>query len=252
MQKVHEEDCIVVEKGRRIVNVVVTHISSLLRSSATRPSFPLRAEVSSASAHGPDSHFGYEAREAATAFWSPRLPEGAPAGALTIVSLIGVNLPWAHAPYLQQLRALELALHSDNIRPPFEAWDAILQRSPCDCITLAPARRTRTSHTTLRLCLSRISIAGGNDFGALAPHRRAPTSPPSSLECSLAAALAALQRALVSLSVLELDLSRIRDPRRAAGDDPTSSLLSWAEVTPIFFGAGHDTLATLLRLGMVL
>ncbi|KAJ7069568.1 hypothetical protein C8F01DRAFT_976582 [Mycena amicta] len=46
------------------------------------------------------------------------------------VSLIGVNLPWAHAPYLQQLDALELALHPDNIRPPYDAWDAMLRGSP--------------------------------------------------------------------------------------------------------------------------
>nr|GAT48355.1 predicted protein [Mycena chlorophos] len=45
------------------------------------------------------------------------------------VSLIGVNLPWAHAPYLKQLDALELALHPDNIRPPFDAWDAMLRGS---------------------------------------------------------------------------------------------------------------------------
>ncbi|KAJ7625353.1 hypothetical protein DFH06DRAFT_1104137 [Mycena polygramma] len=50
--------------------------------------------------------------------------------ALKNVSLIGVNLPWAHAPYLQHLHALELALHPDNIRPPYDAWDAMLRRSP--------------------------------------------------------------------------------------------------------------------------
>ncbi|KAF7298833.1 F-box domain-containing protein [Mycena indigotica] len=46
------------------------------------------------------------------------------------VSLIGVNLPWAHSPYLKQLDALELALHPDNIRPPFDVWDAMLRESP--------------------------------------------------------------------------------------------------------------------------
>ncbi|KAJ6525224.1 hypothetical protein DFH09DRAFT_1416558 [Mycena vulgaris] len=50
--------------------------------------------------------------------------------ALKNVSLIGVNLPWAHAPYLQHLHALELALHPDSIRPPHDAWDAMLRRSP--------------------------------------------------------------------------------------------------------------------------
>jgi hypothetical protein len=50
--------------------------------------------------------------------------------ALKNVSLIGVNLPWAHAPYLQHLHALELALHPNSIRPPYDAWDAMLRRSP--------------------------------------------------------------------------------------------------------------------------
>ncbi|KAJ7784348.1 hypothetical protein B0H16DRAFT_1356329 [Mycena metata] len=49
--------------------------------------------------------------------------------ALKNVSLIGVNLPWAHAPYLQHLHALELALHTDSIRPPYDAWAAMLCRS---------------------------------------------------------------------------------------------------------------------------
>ncbi|KAJ6621812.1 hypothetical protein B0H10DRAFT_1741571, partial [Mycena sp. CBHHK59/15] len=46
------------------------------------------------------------------------------------VSLIGVNLPWAHSPYLLGLRCLELALHPDSIRPPYEYWDTMLRRSP--------------------------------------------------------------------------------------------------------------------------
>ncbi|CAK5284120.1 unnamed protein product [Mycena citricolor] len=50
--------------------------------------------------------------------------------ALKNVSLIGVNLTWSHAPYLQQLHALELALHPDSIRPPYDAWDAMLRGSP--------------------------------------------------------------------------------------------------------------------------
>lgn len=49
---------------------------------------------------------------------------------LTNVSLIGVNLPWEKSPYLVGLRNLELALHSDNIRPPYGSWDAILRNSP--------------------------------------------------------------------------------------------------------------------------
>jgi hypothetical protein len=46
------------------------------------------------------------------------------------VSLIGVNLPWSRSPYLIHLHCLELALHSDNIRPPYEYWDKMLRGSP--------------------------------------------------------------------------------------------------------------------------
>jgi len=46
------------------------------------------------------------------------------------VSLIGVNLPWAHSPYLVHLHHLELALHPESIRPPYEYWDNMLRNSP--------------------------------------------------------------------------------------------------------------------------
>ena len=46
------------------------------------------------------------------------------------VSLIGVNLPWADSPYLVNLHHLELALHLDNIRPPYKWWDRMLRLSP--------------------------------------------------------------------------------------------------------------------------
>ena len=46
------------------------------------------------------------------------------------VSLIGVNLPWADSPYLVNLHHLELALHLDNIRPPYKWWDRMLRFSP--------------------------------------------------------------------------------------------------------------------------
>jgi len=46
------------------------------------------------------------------------------------VSLIGVNLPWADSPYLMNLHHLELALHLDNIRPPYKWWDRMLRLSP--------------------------------------------------------------------------------------------------------------------------
>ncbi|KAF9013327.1 P-loop containing nucleoside triphosphate hydrolase protein [Cyathus striatus] len=42
------------------------------------------------------------------------------------VSLIGVNLPWAKSPFLADLEDLELALHSDNIRPPYQWWEPML------------------------------------------------------------------------------------------------------------------------------
>lgn len=46
------------------------------------------------------------------------------------VSLIGVNLQWATSPYLKNLHNLELALHLDNIRPPYHWWDEMLRSSP--------------------------------------------------------------------------------------------------------------------------
>lgn len=46
------------------------------------------------------------------------------------VSLIGVNLPWEKSPYLMNLCRLELALHPDNIRPPFRWWKRMLRLSP--------------------------------------------------------------------------------------------------------------------------
>jgi len=46
------------------------------------------------------------------------------------VSLIGVNLPWADSPYLVNLHHLELALHLDNIRPPYQWWERMLRLSP--------------------------------------------------------------------------------------------------------------------------
>jgi hypothetical protein len=46
------------------------------------------------------------------------------------VSLIGVNLPWLKSPYLMNLHKLELALHPDNIRPPYDTWDRMLRLSP--------------------------------------------------------------------------------------------------------------------------
>ncbi|KAF7346596.1 F-box domain-containing protein [Mycena sanguinolenta] len=166
--------------------------------------------------------------------------------ALKNVSLIGVNLPWAHAPYLQQLHALELALHPDNIRPPFTAWDAMLhEHSTRICVPaleelsltdLDPDHLSRLLHTlelprltTLALDLPEQDfaavpeqdftgvvemIAGVSPTTALAPPLTIAalhTLRIIALECA-PTALAALLRALVSLSVLELDFGRIRDP----------------------------------------
>ncbi|KAJ7816942.1 hypothetical protein B0H14DRAFT_1391018 [Mycena olivaceomarginata] len=191
--------------------------------------------------------------------------------ALKNVSLIGVNLPWTHAPYLQHLHALELALHPDNIRPPFKAWDAILRRSPrlrrlrlhysgpraadehsericvpdleeLSLTDLDPDHLTRLLHTlelprltTLALDLPEQDFAAvpEQDFtgvvqmiAGVLPSTVAPAAPLPiaalhtlriiALECA-PAALAALLRALVSLSVLELDFSRIRDPEAICG-----------------------------------
>lgn len=46
------------------------------------------------------------------------------------VSLIGVNLPWQKSPYLANLHQLELALHPDSIRPPYNCWERMLRLSP--------------------------------------------------------------------------------------------------------------------------
>ncbi|PFH53398.1 hypothetical protein AMATHDRAFT_137706 [Amanita thiersii Skay4041] len=45
------------------------------------------------------------------------------------ISLIGVNLPWERSPYLYEgrLKRLELALHADSIRPPYEFWERMLR-----------------------------------------------------------------------------------------------------------------------------
>ncbi|KIL67957.1 hypothetical protein M378DRAFT_61947, partial [Amanita muscaria Koide BX008] len=49
------------------------------------------------------------------------------------VSLIGVNLPWEKSPYLYdgRLRGLELALHADKVRPPYELWERMLRGGVC-------------------------------------------------------------------------------------------------------------------------
>ncbi|KAF8895595.1 hypothetical protein BD779DRAFT_1397974, partial [Infundibulicybe gibba] len=56
--------------------------------------------------------------------------------ALRNVSLIGVNLPWAQSPYLAFLHTLELALHSDNIRPPYQYWRSMLSSPQLHTLTI--------------------------------------------------------------------------------------------------------------------
>ncbi|KAH9949868.1 hypothetical protein B0H21DRAFT_777104 [Amylocystis lapponica] len=49
---------------------------------------------------------------------------------LRTISLIGVNLPWLHSPFLTGLLSIELALHSDDVRIPFNLWRDMLAHSP--------------------------------------------------------------------------------------------------------------------------
>ncbi|KDR82592.1 hypothetical protein GALMADRAFT_1347475 [Galerina marginata CBS 339.88] len=45
------------------------------------------------------------------------------------ISLIGVNLPWENSPYIANLHNLELALHSESVRPVYSWWDSMLRSS---------------------------------------------------------------------------------------------------------------------------
>lgn len=56
-------------------------------------------------------------------------------GALPVLcrlSLIGVNIQWSHAssPFLRNLSELELGVHSDDVRIPFDRWLDVLRDSP--------------------------------------------------------------------------------------------------------------------------
>ncbi|KAI0324425.1 hypothetical protein GY45DRAFT_1331553 [Cubamyces sp. BRFM 1775] len=46
------------------------------------------------------------------------------------IILQGVNLPWSRSPFLRNLSSVEFALHSDNVRMPFDLWRAMLDSSP--------------------------------------------------------------------------------------------------------------------------
>ncbi|TFK85738.1 hypothetical protein K466DRAFT_587857 [Polyporus arcularius HHB13444] len=46
------------------------------------------------------------------------------------IILQGVNLPWTSSPFLSNLTAIEYALHSDDVRMPWEQWRNMLVSSP--------------------------------------------------------------------------------------------------------------------------
>ncbi|RPD77361.1 hypothetical protein L226DRAFT_457993, partial [Lentinus tigrinus ALCF2SS1-7] len=46
------------------------------------------------------------------------------------IILQGVNLPWTSSPFLSNLTSIEYALHSDDVRMPWEQWRSMLVSSP--------------------------------------------------------------------------------------------------------------------------
>ncbi|THH17890.1 hypothetical protein EUX98_g9043, partial [Antrodiella citrinella] len=46
------------------------------------------------------------------------------------IILTGVNLPWTHSPFLQNLTTVQFALHSDDVRMPYDQWHTMLTHSP--------------------------------------------------------------------------------------------------------------------------
>ncbi|TCD62233.1 hypothetical protein EIP91_007192, partial [Steccherinum ochraceum] len=50
--------------------------------------------------------------------------------ALKHIILTGVNLPWTHSPFLKNLTSVEFALHSDDVRMPYDLWRKMLLESP--------------------------------------------------------------------------------------------------------------------------
>ncbi|KAI0695789.1 hypothetical protein C8T65DRAFT_562945, partial [Cerioporus squamosus] len=46
------------------------------------------------------------------------------------IILQGVNLPWTSSPFLSNLTSIEYALHSDDVRMPWEQWRHMLVSSP--------------------------------------------------------------------------------------------------------------------------
>ncbi|KAI0693233.1 hypothetical protein BC835DRAFT_1090548 [Cytidiella melzeri] len=50
--------------------------------------------------------------------------------ALKHIVLIGVNVPWAQSPFLEDLATVEFALHSEDVRIPYDIWANMLATSP--------------------------------------------------------------------------------------------------------------------------
>lgn len=46
------------------------------------------------------------------------------------IVLIGVNVPWSQSPFLEDLSTVELGLHSDEVRIPYDVWSRMLSTSP--------------------------------------------------------------------------------------------------------------------------
>ncbi|KAI0087063.1 hypothetical protein BDY19DRAFT_894061, partial [Irpex rosettiformis] len=46
------------------------------------------------------------------------------------IVLIGVNVPWNQSPFLEDLSTVEFALHSEDVRIPYDIWANMLATSP--------------------------------------------------------------------------------------------------------------------------
>ena len=45
-------------------------------------------------------------------------------------SLIGVHLSWSKAPYLRNLKSIDLALHAQSVRPTYDEWETVFRNCP--------------------------------------------------------------------------------------------------------------------------
>ena len=46
------------------------------------------------------------------------------------IKLIGVNLPWVHSPFLEDLTSVDFGLHADDVRIPYNLWERMMATSP--------------------------------------------------------------------------------------------------------------------------